>query len=116
MSQFFEVATIHEIPPGHSKTIPVQGREILVVNDRGTFYAIKNSCPHRGMQLTGGTVEEAILTCPGHSWRFDLKTGDALDHPPMGLRCYRIEIRRDAVWVEVPDLNAMGPRRGNAVG
>jgi len=102
MSRFFQVATIHEIQPGQSKTIPVQGREILVLNDGGIFYAIKGVCPHRGVQLNGGTVKEAILTCPGHSWRFDLNTGDALDHPDVGVRCYRVELRQDTIWVEVP--------------
>lgn len=102
MSQFFQVATIHEIHPGESKTIPLQGREILVINNNGTFYAVKNSCPHQGVQLDRGAIEGGILTCPGHAWRFDLKTGDALDHPPLGLRCYRIEVRGDAIWVEIP--------------
>ena len=102
MSQFFLVATIHEIPPGQSKMIPLQGRDIVVFNDGGCFYAVKNSCPHRGTPLDRGAVEGAVLTCPGHSWQFDLKTGDSLDHPPSGLRCYRVEIREEAVWVEVP--------------
>ena len=47
-------------------------------------------------------MEGAILTCPGHSWQFDLKTGDSLDHPPMGVRCYRVEVREDTIWVEIP--------------
>lgn len=102
MSRFFQVATIHEIQPGQSKTIRVLGREIVVFNDRGTFYAVKNSCPHQGTPLNLGTVEGAILTCPGHSWRFDLKTGDSPDHPPLGLRCYRVEVRGDAVWADIP--------------
>ncbi len=102
MPQFFQVATIHEIPPGQSKVIPVQGREIALFNDCGTFYAVKNSCPHRGIPLDRGTVDTAILTCPGHSWQFDLHTGDSLDHSPWGVRCYRVEVRGDAVWIEVP--------------
>jgi nitrite reductase/ring-hydroxylating ferredoxin subunit len=102
MSLFFQVATIHEIQPGQSKVVPVQGREIVVFNDGGTFYAAKNRSPHRGTPLDRGTVEGAILTCPGHSWQFDLKTGDSLDHPPMGVRCYRVEVREDTIWVEIP--------------
>lgn len=102
MSRFFRVATLGEIPPGRSKVIPLQGREIVVFNDSGVLYAVKNSCPHKGVPLDRGTVDATILTCPGHSWRFDLRTGDSLDHPPWGVRCYRVEIRDDAVWVELP--------------
>lgn len=101
MPQSFQIARIREILPGQSKVIPVQGREIVVFNDGGTFYAVKNSCPHRGIPLDRGTVDAAVLTCPGHSWQFDLRTGDALEHPPMGVRCYRVEVRGDAVWIEI---------------
>lgn len=102
MPELVRVADTHEIPPGHGKIVPVHGREIAVFNDAGTFYAVKSTCPHRGASLDRGAVADAILTCPGHSWQFDLRTGDSLNHPPEGLRCYRVEIRGGAVWVEVP--------------
>ena len=102
MPQFLRVATIQEIEPGRSKAVLIEGREIVIFNDHGRFYAVKNSCPHRGTPLNRGTVERAVVTCPGHSWQFDLETGDALHHPPMGLRCYRVEIREDTLWVEIP--------------
>ena len=102
MPRFFRVAAIHEIRSGQSKVVPVQGREIVLFNDCGTFYAVKNSCPHRGITLDRVSVHEAIVTCPGHSWQFDLRTGDSLDHAAMGLRCYCVEIREDTVWIEIP--------------
>lgn len=102
MAQLVHVADAQEIPPGHGKVVRLQGREIALFNDDGTFYAVKNSCPHRGSSLERGTVEHAVLTCPGHAWQFDLRTGDALDHPPAGVRCYRVEIREGSVWIEVP--------------
>ena len=102
MSRLIQMAKVDEIHPGGSKIVPVQGREILIINNDGTFYAIKNSCPHQGGQLNRGAIERGVITCPGHAWRFDLKTGDALDHPPLGLRCYRVEVRDGSVWVEIP--------------
>ena len=102
MSRFVRGADIQEIPPGRAKVLRVGDRDIALFNDGGTFYAVKNACPHRGVPLDQGTVEGAILTCPGHSWQFDLRTGDAVDHPPEGIRCYRVEIRGDSIWIEVP--------------
>jgi nitrite reductase/ring-hydroxylating ferredoxin subunit len=102
MPRLVRVADIQEIPPGHAKVLQVRGREIALFNADGTFYAVKNTCPHRGVSLGQGTVEDSILTCPGHSWQFDLKTGDSVDHPPAGVRCYRVEIQGGWVWVEVP--------------
>ncbi len=102
MPGFVRVADIQEIPPGQGKAFPVRGREIAIFNVGGTFYAVKNSCPHRGVALVQGSLQDAIITCPGHSWQFDLRTGDALDRPSTGIRCYRVEIRGHSVWVEVP--------------
>ncbi len=102
MPRFIRAADIQEIPPGHSKVLRVQDREIALFNANGTYYAVKNSCPHRGVALDRGTVENTILTCPGHAWQFDLRTGDAVDHPPAGVRCYRVEIHGGSVWIEVP--------------
>lgn len=102
MPQLVRGAGIREIPSGCAKVLRVGNREIAIFNDRGTFYAVKNTCPHRAVPLHQGTVEDAVLTCPGHSWRFDLRTGDAVDHRPEGIRCYRVEVREDSVWVEIP--------------
>ena len=96
------VAAIHDVPPGHAKVLHIQGREIALFNADGIFYAVKNTCPHRGVSLDRGSVEAGILTCPGHAWRFDLRTGDCVSHPPAGIRCYRVEVREDAVWIELP--------------
>lgn len=101
MSQLFRVATIHEILPGQSKVIPLQGREIVLFNDRGTFHAVKNSCPNRGIPLDRGTAEEAILTCPGQVWRSSSEPETHWIIRRWGIRCYCVQIRGDAVRVEV---------------
>jgi nitrite reductase/ring-hydroxylating ferredoxin subunit len=102
MSRLVRAAAIQEIPPGRSKVLHIRGREIALFNTDGTFYAVKNICPHRGVSLDRGAVEGGILTCPGHAWQFDLRTGDCVSHPPAGLRCYPVQIHGDSVWIEVP--------------
>ena len=102
MPELVRVAEIQETQPGQTKVLRVRGREIAVFNDDGTFYAVKNSCPHRGFCLDRGSVEDGIVTCPGHAWQFDLRTGDSVDHPPAGIRCFRVEIREGWIWIEVP--------------
>jgi nitrite reductase/ring-hydroxylating ferredoxin subunit len=102
MPTLVRAAAVQDIPPGHSRVLHIQGREIALFNAEGTFYAVKNICPHRGVALDRGVVEHCILTCPGHSWQFDLRTGDCVSHPPAGLRSYPVEVRGDSVWIEVP--------------
>ena len=102
MPEFVRVADIQEIPPGTSRVLHIRGRKIALFNADGMFCAVKNTCPHRGFSLDRGAVEDGIVTCPGHGWQFDLRTGDSVDHPPAGIRCYRVEIRQGWAWVEVP--------------
>ncbi|MBI2002072.1 MAG: Rieske 2Fe-2S domain-containing protein, partial [candidate division NC10 bacterium] len=47
MPQFVRGADIQEIPPGTARVLRIRGREIALFNADGTFYAVKNSCPHR---------------------------------------------------------------------
>jgi nitrite reductase (NADH) small subunit len=99
---FVRVAAIGEIPEGQAKVVRVRDREIAIFRADGAIHAVKNSCPHRGASLDRGSVVNGILTCPGHGWQFDVESGNCVDRPDVGVRCYRVEIRGDSVWVEVP--------------
>lgn len=78
MSRFVAVASTSEIPPGEAKAFIVGDREIGVFNVDGTFYAIENTCPHQGGPLADGWIEGCVVTCPWHSWSFDLRTGELI--------------------------------------
>ena len=60
-----------ELEIGKSAIIEVGDKEIALFNYKGNFYAIDNTCPHRGAPLGEGRIEEGILICPNHEWRFD---------------------------------------------
>ncbi len=75
MPRFVAVASTADIPPGQAKAFVVGDREIGVFNVDGTFYAIENTCPHQGGPLADGWIEGCVVTCPWHSWSFDVRTG-----------------------------------------
>ncbi len=102
MAEFVRVAELEALPEGRVRVFRVRGRGVALLHAAGAVYAVKDTCPHLGVSLEGGAVSAGILTCPGHGWQFDLATGDALDHPSSGLRCYRAEVREGIVWVEIP--------------
>ncbi|HTX57853.1 MAG TPA: non-heme iron oxygenase ferredoxin subunit [Candidatus Acidoferrales bacterium] len=71
------VGAAAEISPGHAKSYAVDGREILVCNVGGTFYAIDDVCTHDGGELDQGTLEGMCVVCPRHGATFDVRTGAA---------------------------------------
>jgi nitrite reductase/ring-hydroxylating ferredoxin subunit len=78
--------------------------EVAVFNVGGEFYAIDNSCPHRGGPLGEGELEDCIVTCPWHEFRFDVRTGKCIDtgyelpDPRFSLRSHRVE-KGDDGWL-----------------
>jgi nitrite reductase (NADH) small subunit/3-phenylpropionate/trans-cinnamate dioxygenase ferredoxin subunit len=94
---------VSEIPPGTSRIVTANRRDIAVFNDGGAFYAIDDCCPHAGASLSGGHVEGGIVTCPWHAWRFRLDDGAWADNPRVKTACYTVRVEGDNVVVELPE-------------
>jgi len=73
-----KVANASEIPVGTMKAVEVQGKEVLLANVAGAYYAIGNRCTHMGMGLSGGTLSGKEVTCPKHHSVFDVTTGKSI--------------------------------------
>jgi len=60
---------------------------VLFRDDGGRLGLIDRACPHRGVDLAYGRLEDGGLRCPFHGWLFDV-TGRCLDTPaePQGSR------------------------------
>jgi 3-phenylpropionate/trans-cinnamate dioxygenase ferredoxin subunit len=113
------VGRVAEIPPGARKIVTLEGRSIGVFNVRGTFYALRNACPHQAGPLCRGTItglltatdqrtltltrDGEIIRCPWHGWEFDLTTGRSVFNP------HRLRVRAYPVTVE-PDDEDEDPR------
>src|SRR5215207_10072135 len=100
---FTRVAAVGEVPPGQGKQVTVRGRTLAVFNADGTFYAIDDTCPHRGASLWEGPVEGTAVFCPLHGAAFDLVTGAHLSPPARsGVRTYPVQVVGDEVQIDVP--------------
>lgn len=101
MSAFQTVCKTADVPIGEGKTVLVGKKLIAVFRDGDTFYALDDMCPHMGASLSGGCVEDGIVTCPWHAWRFRLGDGAWADNPRLKIGCYAVRVEGDAVQVEV---------------
>ena len=58
------------------------GRELLVCNAEGRFYAIENRCPHAmRARSTRPRSRGCVLECPLHGGRLDVRDGSPQRHP-----------------------------------
>ncbi len=78
---FVRVAATSEIPIESKKVVTVKGKEILIANVNGTYYAMGNRCTHAHADLSKGLLEGNIITCPKHKAKFDITTGKVVFRP-----------------------------------
>jgi nitrite reductase/ring-hydroxylating ferredoxin subunit len=93
---------LSEVPPGTVKCVELDDQAIAIFNVEGTFYATQNECPHAEGPLCEGTLEGALIECPWHGSKFDVRTGAVTMRPAKEpLKTYRVVLEGDIGRVEV---------------
>ncbi len=101
MGKLTKVAQTTDIEPGQGKVIEAEGKTLAVFNVGGTFYAVDNTCLHRGGPLGEGELDDKIVTCPWHGWQYDVSTGQNAMNPAVKVASYPVKVEGGAVFVEV---------------
>ena len=51
------IAPASELAPGDRKIVTAEGRSIGIFNVHGSFFALRNSCPHQAAPLCLGSIK-----------------------------------------------------------
>ena len=96
------VAKTNEIKPNQIKQVSIDGKDIVVINIDGSYFAINDTCTHAGGSLSEGKVEGSIITCDWHGAQFDCKSGKLIKFPAKinDLESYNVVIVSDTIFVE----------------
>jgi nitrite reductase (NADH) small subunit/3-phenylpropionate/trans-cinnamate dioxygenase ferredoxin subunit len=101
MADFQIVCRVEDLAEGEGKTVEVAGKLIAVFRDRGHFYAIDDVCPHMGASLSSGYLENGIVTCPWHAWRFRLTDGAWADCPRVKIGWFPVQVENGEIRVQL---------------
>ena len=102
MSKLVKIAETKELAPGTGKAVAAEGHSLALFNVAGTFYAIDNTCTHRGGPLGEGELAGEVVTCPWHGAQFNVKTGEVLAPPALkGVQSFPVKVQGDDVLVEL---------------
>lgn len=99
MPNFVKVASASDLKPGENKIVNVNGTEVALFNVDGNFFAISNTCLHRGGPLGEGSLEGDVVTCPWHGWKFNVKTGVSPVVPTAKVATYQTKVEGSDVMV-----------------
>ncbi len=100
--EFHAVAQRDDIPLGEGRSFDVGDKRIAVFNDGGNYFAIDDTCPHMGASLSTGELENHVVTCPLHAWRFDVRDGTWCDNRRVKIDSFPIQLIGDEIQVGIP--------------
>lgn len=99
-----------DVAIGQIRKVTVLGLDYAVFRDaEGKLHGIEDRCPHRGVELSLGRVEDSHIRCVYHGWRIDGASarviGQNADHSgePACLRRIALQERFGLVWGFVGD-------------
>ena len=103
--KWIDVATLDDLWEGEMLAVEVDGETVLLAHLPGnTIVAYQGICPHQEYALSEGLLEEdtATLTCSGHHWQFDIRTGQGIN--PVGCNLYRyaVKVEGETIFVGYP--------------
>ena len=80
-SSYVEAGKVSEINNRQMKHVEIKGKEIVIANLDGKFYAFDERCGHMNSRLSHGNINQNIVTCPFHGAKFDITTGKKVGEP-----------------------------------
>ena len=91
-----------DIPLGKMLKVSSNGKDILVANVDGNYFAMDDSCTHQGASLVEGSLEGSTVTCPWHGSTWDCKSGKLIAFASKinDLGSYKVTVESDSVYVE----------------
>jgi nitrite reductase (NADH) small subunit len=97
---FLRAARKDEIPVGTIREFSLEGKAVALANVGGKFFAINNTCLHRGGPLGEGTLDGNVVTCPWHGWQYDVTNGKLAMNPAVAVLCYPVDVRGEDIFVD----------------
>jgi nitrite reductase (NADH) small subunit len=100
MSDWKKLCALDEIPRLGSRVVASPGGDIAVFRTADDeVFAVHDKCPHKGGPLSQGIVTGSVVTCPLHSWKIQLASGEAIA-PDVGCtQAFSVKRVDDAVWI-----------------
>ncbi len=108
--EYVRVASVNDVSEGEIKPVEAGGQKLLLTKDGGEFHVTQRKCPHLGLNLCKGKIEDGGIVCMFHKAKFDLKTGKIARDPKLlfigmkaknDLAIYPVRVEGEDIFVGV---------------
>lgn len=73
--------------------------DVLLVRFDDKVYAYRNACAHMGQPLHDGLVDETLLGCRWHGFKYDLTSGECITVPQAQLEPFPLRVDEGIIYV-----------------
>jgi len=106
MKDWIAIASLEDIPRQGSRVVELDhddrvNRIAVFRTVTDDIFAVRDKCPHRGGPLSEGIVHGGLVTCPLHSWKIDLATGEAVLPDKGCTRTYATKVEGGRVFLKL---------------
>ena len=92
-----------DIPTGSIVERKIKDRSVLLYRAGDEVSCVDNACAHLGMPLEMGEIQDGIITCSYHGFRYLLATGECLTVPEVQLKVHAVRVKGTTVEVRLEE-------------
>ncbi|WP_422342826.1 NifU family protein [Parasphingorhabdus sp.] len=96
-----ETLELKELPDGTTQVLDINQESVLLSRFGDKVTCFSNSCAHMGMRLDDGVIEEGLITCPFHGFRYSLESGECLTAPEVQLQPHGVRVTKNIIEVRL---------------
>lgn len=82
--------------------VKVNGKIFCLIKTDKKLFACATKCPHAGADISQGWLENEMIVCPFHRYRYHLENGRGAAGQGDYLPVYDIEKRKDGFYIKLP--------------
>lgn len=93
--------TVDELWTGEMHGLELGGAKVVLVRLDDGVHAFEDRCAHLRFPLSAGKLEGNVITCAGHAWCYDARTGCGINPASARLRELPVVIEDGNIYVDV---------------
>ena len=94
-------ARLEQIPEGSGLCVILHDTPIALFKWEDWVYAIDDRCPHMGSSLAAGRMENGVVECPRHGWRFRITDGAWVSCPKNRNPTFPTRVENGVVYLKI---------------
>ncbi|MBI4042535.1 MAG: Rieske (2Fe-2S) protein [Deltaproteobacteria bacterium] len=99
MAEYRKAANVKDVSSGSGMVMQIDDKRVALFNVGGNFYAIDNTCKHRGGPLGDGELDGTTVICPWHGWQYDVTSGQCKTNPQVCVTRYDVKVEGDEIKI-----------------